>query len=188
MSNSLQPDGLTAACQASFLFTVPWSLLGFMSIELVMLSNHLLLCCPLLLPSVFPSKLAVCIRWPKYWSFSISPSNECSGLISFTVDWFELAYAKWYTYKHLRRTVALSTTRKAQKGLKRRVALVWLQITTLVSDKSWIFLPLFPILSLPTSTILYNWCLFLGLRKLICQLTSTSPFFGHRIKLMLFQP
>ena len=70
-----------------------------MSIELVMPSNHLIRCHPLLhLPSIFPSirvfsnELAVCIRWPKYWSlsFSSSPSNECSGLISFRIDWFDL--------------------------------------------------------------------------------------------------
>ena len=70
-----------------------------MSIESVMPSNHLILCCPLfLLPSIFPSirvfsnELVVCIRWPKYWSFSfsISPSNEYSGLISFRMDWLDL--------------------------------------------------------------------------------------------------
>ena len=69
-----------------------------MSIELVMLSNHLILCHPLLLPSIFPSirmfsnESVLCIRWPKYWSFSfsISPSNEHSGLISFRIDWFDL--------------------------------------------------------------------------------------------------
>ena len=65
--------------------------------ELVMPSNHLILCCPLLLPSLFPSirvfssESALCIRWPKYWSFSTSPSNEYSGLISFRIDWFDLA-------------------------------------------------------------------------------------------------
>ena len=76
------------------------SLLQFMSIELVMLSNHLILYVPLLLlPSIFPSiivisnELALHIRWPKYWSFCfiISPSNEYSGLISFSIDWFDLA-------------------------------------------------------------------------------------------------
>ena len=73
-----------------------WSLLRFMSIESMMLSNHLILCCRLLLPSVVPSfrvfssESALCIRWPKYWSFSISPSNEYSGLISFRIDCFEL--------------------------------------------------------------------------------------------------
>ena len=75
------------------------SLLKFMSIELVMLSNHLILFHPLLLlPSIFPiirvfsNYLALCIRWPKYWSFSfsISPSNEYSGLISFRIDWLDL--------------------------------------------------------------------------------------------------
>ena len=69
-----------------------------MSIESVMPSNHLILCCPLLLPSIFPSigvfsnELALFIRWSNYWSFSfsISPSSEYSGLISFSVDWFDL--------------------------------------------------------------------------------------------------
>ena len=97
MSNSETP--WTAACPASVSFTIAWSLLKFMSIQLVMLSNHLILCCPLLLlPSIFPSirvvsdELALCIRWPKYWSlsFSISPSCEYSGLISFEIDWFDL--------------------------------------------------------------------------------------------------
>jgi len=89
----------TAACQASLSFTIFQSLLKFMSIESVMLSNHLILCHPLLLlPSVFPSirvfynESTLHIKWPKYWnfSFSISPSNEYSGLISFRIDWFAL--------------------------------------------------------------------------------------------------
>ena len=89
----------TATHQASLSFTISWSLLKLMSIELVMPSNHLILCHSLLLlPSVFPSirafsnKSVLCIRWPKYWSFrfSISPSNEYSGLISFRIDWFDL--------------------------------------------------------------------------------------------------
>ena len=88
----------TAACQASLSFTISKSLLKLMSIELVMPSNHLILCCPLLLlPSVFPSirifsnELALHIRRPKYWSFSfsISPFNENSRLISFRIDWFD---------------------------------------------------------------------------------------------------
>ena len=87
------------AHQASLSITNFWSLLKFMSLELVMPSNHLILCHPLfLLSSVFPSirffsnESVLCIRWPKYWSFSfsINPSNECSGLISFRVDWFDL--------------------------------------------------------------------------------------------------
>ena len=72
------------------------SLLKLMSIKSVMPSNHLILCHPLLLPSVFPSirvfssESVLCIRWPKYWSFSISPSNEYSESISFRIDWFDL--------------------------------------------------------------------------------------------------
>ena len=87
----------TAARQASLSFTISQSLLKFISINLVMPSKHLILCCPLLLLSsifpsirVFSSELAFCIRWPKYWtfSFSINPSNEYSGLISFRIYWF----------------------------------------------------------------------------------------------------
>ena len=89
----------TAACQASLSVTISQSLLKLMSIEFVMPSNHLILCCPLLLlPSIFPSirvfsnESALHIRWPKYWSFSfsISPSNEYSGLISFRMNWWDL--------------------------------------------------------------------------------------------------
>ena len=84
----------TEARQASLFFTISWSLLKLMSIESVMPSNHLILCCPLLLSSIFPSirvfssELALCIRWPNYWSFSfsISPSNAYSGLISLRID------------------------------------------------------------------------------------------------------
>ena len=93
----------TAARQASLSFINSWSLLKLMSIELLMPSNHLLLCHPLLLlPSIFPSirvfpkESVLCIMWPKYWnfSFSISPSNEYLGLISFRIDWFDLLVAK----------------------------------------------------------------------------------------------
>ena len=86
----------TAARQASLSFTVSWSLLKYMSIELMMLSNYLLLCHPLLTASIFPSirpfsnELTLRIRWPKYWSFSISPPNEYSRLIYFRMDWFDL--------------------------------------------------------------------------------------------------
>ena len=87
----------TAACQASLSITNSWSLLKLMSIESVMPSNHPILCLPLLLlPSIFPnirvfSKESVLhIRWPKYFSFNISPSNEHSGLISFRMDWLDL--------------------------------------------------------------------------------------------------
>ena len=89
----------TAACQASLSITNSQSLLKFMSIELVMPSSHLILCRPLLpMPSIFPSirvfsnESVLCIRWPKYWSFnfSISPSSEYSGLISFRMYWLDL--------------------------------------------------------------------------------------------------
>ena len=86
------------ARQASLSITDSQSLLKLMSIESVVPSNYLILCCPLLPPSIFPSirvssnKSALCIRWPKYWSFSfsISPSSEYSGLISFRMDWLDL--------------------------------------------------------------------------------------------------
>ena len=89
----------TAAHQASLSITNSQTLLKLMSIEWVMPSNHLILCHPLLfLPSIFPSirvfsdESALCIRWPKYWSFrfNISPSNEYSGLISFRMNWLDL--------------------------------------------------------------------------------------------------
>ena len=89
----------TPACQASLSITNPWNLLKYTSIESVMRFNYLILCCPLLLlPFIFPSirdfsnKSVLCIRWPKYWSFSfnISPSNEYSGLISFRINWLDL--------------------------------------------------------------------------------------------------
>ena len=89
----------TAAPQASLSITNSQSLLKLMSIESVMPSNHLILCRPLLLlPSIFPSirvfpnESVLCIKWPNYWSFSfsISPSNEYSGLISFRMDWLDL--------------------------------------------------------------------------------------------------
>ena len=88
----------TAACQALLSITNSQRLLKLMSIESVMPSNHLILCHPLLLPSIFPSirvfsnESVLCLKWPKYWSFSfsISPSNEHWGLISFRMDWLDL--------------------------------------------------------------------------------------------------
>ena len=87
----------TAACQASLSVTIYQSLLKFMSVELIMLFNHLILCClflqlPSIIPSIriFSSELAHHITWPKYWSFSNSPSKEFSGLISCRIDWFDL--------------------------------------------------------------------------------------------------
>ena len=89
----------TAACQASLSITNSWTLLKLMFIDSVMPSNHLILCCPLLLlPSVSPrvrdfsNESLLCIRWPNYWSFSfsVSPSNKYSGLMSFCTDWLHL--------------------------------------------------------------------------------------------------
>ena len=98
LSDSATP--WTAARQASLFFTISWSFLKLLSIESVMPSNHLILCCPFSsCLQTFPAtgieksyESALCIRWPEYWSFtfSISPFNECSGLISFRIDWFEL--------------------------------------------------------------------------------------------------
>ena len=95
MSNSATP--MTAAQQVSLSFTISQSLLKLMSIESVMPSNHLILCCPFLfLPSILPSNMVFSnestlhIRWPNYWSFSISHPNEYPRLISFTIDWFDL--------------------------------------------------------------------------------------------------
>ena len=105
----LCPTPWTAACQASLSITNSLSLLKLMSIESVIPSNHLILCHPLLLPpSIFPSirvfsnESALCIRWPKYWSFNfnISSSNEHPGLISFRMDWLDLLVVQG-TFKSL---------------------------------------------------------------------------------------
>ena len=99
VADSCRVTPWTAACQASLSIANAWSLLKLMSIVSVMPSNCLILCCPLLLlPSVFPrirvfsNESVLCIRRPKYWSFSftITPSNEYSGLISFRINWFDL--------------------------------------------------------------------------------------------------
>ena len=116
MSDSVTP--WTAACQASLSTTTSWSLLNLMSIKSVMLSSHLILCRPLrLLPSIFLSirvfsnELVPRIRWPKYWgfSFSISPSNEYSGLIYFRIDWLDLL-AVQETLKSLLQHFSLKTS------------------------------------------------------------------------------
>ena len=94
-------DPMDYACQVALSFTIFGSLLKFTSIESVMLSNQFILCCSLLMPSIFPSirvfanEPALSIRWPKYWSFSISPSQEYSGLISFRIDWLDLHAVQW---------------------------------------------------------------------------------------------
>ena len=107
MSDSLQPQGQQHTSQASLSFTISLSLL--ISIESVMPSNHLILCCPLLLLlsvflsiRVFSSEPTLCIRWPKYWgfSFSINPSNEYSWLISLRIDWFDLLAVQGTLWNH----------------------------------------------------------------------------------------
>ena len=97
----------TAARQTFLSITNSQSLLKLMCMESVMPSNHLILCCPLLLlPSIFPSirvfsnESVLCIRWPKYWSFSVSPCNEYSGLIFFRIDWLNLLAVQG-TFKRL---------------------------------------------------------------------------------------
>ena len=116
-------DPWTAACQASLSFTISQSLLKLMSIELVMPSNHLILCHPFfLLPSVFPSikvfsnELALPIRWPKYWSFSISPSDEYSGLISFRIYWFDFLESKGLS-RVFSKTLVMIVSGKQQRDL-----------------------------------------------------------------------
>ena len=121
----------TVAHQASRSITKSQSLLKLMSIELVMPSDHLILCRPLLLPpSIFPSirvfsnESALCIRWPKYWSFSfsISPSNEYSGLISFRMDWLDFLAVqgtlKSLLQHHSSKTKGFLEALKAQGFLK----------------------------------------------------------------------
>ena len=115
MSDCLWPHGLQ---HTRLLLTISWSLFKLMSIELVMPANHRILCHPLLLlPSIFPSikvfsiKSALRIRWPKYWSFSlsISPPKEYWGLISFRIDWFDL-FAVQVTLKRLLQHHSLKTS------------------------------------------------------------------------------
>ena len=110
----------TAAGKAFLSITNPWSLVKLMSIKSVTPSNHLILCCPLLLlPSIFPSirffsnESVLRIRWPKYWnfSFSISPSNEYSGLMSFRIDWLDLLAVQG-TLKSLLQYTVQSTVQK----------------------------------------------------------------------------
>ena len=106
----------TAAHQSSLSLTISPSLPKFIYFESVMPSNHLILCHPLLLPLIFPSirvfsnESTVCIRWPKYWSFSfkISPSNEYSGLISFRMDWLDLLAVQGTLLLQIMKTLSLS--------------------------------------------------------------------------------
>ena len=119
---SLSVTPWTAALKASLSFTISWSLLKLMSIESMVPYNHLILCPPLLLlPSVFPGirvfsdESVLCIRWPKYWSFSfsISPSNEYSGLISFRIDWFDLIEVQGTLKSHQHNSFKASILRRS---------------------------------------------------------------------------
>ena len=118
MSDSLLSHATLCSTPASLTFTISLSLLKLMSIESVMPSNHLILCCPLLLlPSIFPSirfsssDPSLHIRWPKYWrfSFSISPSNEYSGLTAFRIDWLDLLVVQG-TVKNILQYCSLKVT------------------------------------------------------------------------------
>ena len=143
MSKSLRPHGLQ---HGRLSFTIAQGLLKFMFIEPVMLSNHLILCHPLLLlPSIFPSirvfsnELALHIRWPKYWSigFSISPSNEYSGLTSFRTDWFDLLAVQG-TLKSLRQHHSLKASILWHSAFI-MVQLSQLYITATIALTIWIF-------------------------------------------------
>ena len=122
----------TTAHQASLSFTMSWSFLKLMSTEAVMLSNHLILCHPLLLlPSIFPnirifsSEWALCIRWPKYWSFSfnISSSNEYARLTSFRIDWFNFLDVQGTLKNLLQHHNTGSMTGNLQNGLHQGLSL-----------------------------------------------------------------
>ena len=126
-----------------YLFATPWntnswSLLKFMSIKSVMPSNHLILCCPVLFPSsifpsirVFSNESILCIMWPEYWSFSfsISPSNEYSALISFRIDWFDLLAVQG-TLKSLLQHYSS----KASSALKKALSLLYGPTLTSIHD------------------------------------------------------
>ena len=138
MFNSLWPHSLPA-CQASLSFTISWSLLKLLSVQLMMPSNHLILCHPLLLlPSIFPritvfsNELALCIRQPKYWNFSfnISPSNECLGLI------YTIWRRKWQPTSVF--LPGESHGRRSLVGYSPQVAKSW----TWLSDFTFTFFPI----------------------------------------------
>ena len=149
MSNSV--TSWTAVGQASLSFTISQSLVKLMSIESVMPSNHLILCCPLLLLplifpriKVFPNELALVIRWPKYWSFSfsISPSSEYSGLISVRIDWFDLLAVQ--------RTLESSPASQFETINSLALSLLNGPALTFVQEKPWLWLE---------RLLLAKWCL-----------------------------
>ena len=157
---------MDAARQASLSLTVSWSLLKLMSIELMMPSNHLILCCPLLLPSIFPrirvfsSESAVCIRWPKYWSFSFSvrPSNEYSVLIYFRIDWFDLAVQR--------------TLKSLLQCHSSKASVLWFSAFFMV-QLSYLYMPTGKTIALTTLTL----CTFVGksLRRRTAAMKLNAP-------------
>ena len=151
-SNLCDPTPWTTALQASLSFISFWMLLKFMSVESMMPSNHLILCHPLLLPLIFPSN-RIFSQWvdsshqvAKYWSFgfSISPSNEYSGLISFRFDWFDLL-AVWRALKNLLHL-------HNYEGISSLVLILLVQISHLymTTGKLWLWL---------YRPLLAKWCL-----------------------------
>ena len=144
----------TAAHQASLSFTISQSLLKLMYIELVKLSNDLTLCHPLLLlPSIFPSirvfsnESVLCTRWPKYWSFSfsISPSSEYSGLISFRMDWLDLPAVQ-------------GTLRSLLQHHSSKASLLWHSAFYMV-QMSHPYMTTGKIMAMTIWTLLAKWCL-----------------------------
>ena len=172
----------SAACQASLPFTVFCSLLKLMSIELVMPSNHLILCCLLLLPSIFPSirvfsnQSVVHIRWPKYCScsFSISPSNEYSGLISLKVDWFDL-----HAFQRTRKSLLQHHSSKASIFLHLAFFMVQLE-SVIVPFLSFSFYS-FPVVTSASPAPQWKQGRKYGLPLPTGSNKATSPF-GHSIR------
>ena len=170
----------TTACQASLSLTIFWSLHKFVFIALVMPSSHLILWRPLLfLPSIFPStrdfsnEPSFQIRWPKYWSFSFSPSSEYSGLISLQVDWFDLL-AVQETFRSLLQHQSLKTSYKRilfPKELKKNIKL-------LLTPLYFIFDDIFIILYTFINFVLFLWQFFKEIEHILnwlnCKYQSTE--------------
>ena len=173
----------TTTCQASLSFTVSQSLIKFMSIELVMPSNHLILCHPLLLlPSIFPSirifsnESAVLIRWPKYWSFSfhIIPANEYSELISFRIDWFDLLAVQGMLKSLLQHHSLKASVLQCSAFFMVQLSHTYMTIGKTVALTIWIFVG--KVMSLLLNTLFRFATAFLPRSKslLICWLQSPS--------------
>ena len=149
-SDSLWPPW-TAAYQASLSFTISRSFLKLLSIESVISSNHLILCCPLLLlPSIFPhrdffNELALHIRWPKYWSFSfsISPSSECSVLVPFRMDWLDLLAVQGTLKSLLQHHSAKASTLQHSSFLMFQLSHLYMTTGKIIALTIWIFVDKF---------------------------------------------